>query len=229
MEGLDMEMELCSGMINELQAKLDSYEGNTTSQNKGAAPLDEKMTFKALSELGAGEAAALLSSMMEYMVEAKARAWELENDVKRKGCSEEGLRIDKRRLERRLSASARGFEQRLVELKCQHQQDLITLVRGTGAASGRIEVAMAGKNGNNTAKQEGSMEEEEEDKADQVAKRQLEALVSQNDTLEARCQALSTELDTQKAEMTKLAEDAEAARKEAKELRDTNQVGRLCE
>ena len=104
MEGLDMEMELCAGSISELQARLDMYDNPTSDgSSKGTAPaaLNEKAALKALSELGAGEAGALLSSMMEDMVEAKARVWELENDVKRKGCSEEGLRIDKRRLERR--------------------------------------------------------------------------------------------------------------------------------
>ena len=72
----------------------------------------------------------------------------------------------------RLSEAARGFEQRLTELKCQHQQDLCLLMRGAAASE----------------ESAGGGEEREVNTADHIAKKQLAALLAQNDTLEARCQ-----------------------------------------
>jgi hypothetical protein len=262
LQELDVEMELCANAIGELQIRLEAAEqqqqkpqqhAGTTSATKkkgaGAAAaaaavgpgLNEEAALKAVSELGAGEARVLLAGLVEGMVDARARAWELETEAKRRASAEEGLRLDKRKLERRLSESARGFEQRLTDLRSQHQKDLITLVRGVGAgapaaaaAAAAAGAAAGGKLGKEKGEAQQEEEEEggpggavaaavqegEEDAADEVAKRQLEALAAQNDALESRCQGLATELDAKAAEAARLQEEAAAAQREARELRD---------
>ena len=206
-----------------------------------------------MSELGSAEAKMLLAGLMEGMVEARAKVWELESHVQKKACAEEGLRIDKTRLERRLSESARGFEQKVVDLKCQHQQDLMILVRsGVGPSTS---MTTAGKVRMRTTtraaatevlsqadskseedemeieseKERDKEEEEEEDREDQVAKRQFEALVAQNDSLEARCQELAGSLDRATEARQKLEREAQAAHREARELREALEALRAAE
>ena len=282
LEGLDVEMELCAAAIAELQARLESYDASSSSNSSSSATgrnnspskhgrkpssssssssstanlgLNEEAALKAVSELGSAEAKVLLAGLMEGMVEARAKVWELESDVQKKACAEEGLRIDRTRLERRLSESARGFEQKVVDLKCQHQQDLMTLVRSGVGASAATTMTAGGKTttrmmtraaakgllaqaGAKSEEDEMEMEnerereeeeEEEEDREDQVAKRQFEALVAQNDSLEARCHTLAGALDQATAAKEKLEREAEAAHREARELREALEALRAAD
>ncbi len=257
LQELDVEMELCANAIGELQICLEAAEqhpggggngggGSNSGKKKGAVAaaaamgpgLNEEAALQAVSELGAGEARVLLAGLVEGMVDARARAWDLETETQRRASAEEGLRLDKRKLERRLSESARGFEQRLTDLRSQHQKDLITLVRGAGSggasssSSSGVGVKAGKQEKGGEEEQEGGgadaaqaeREEEQENAADEVAKRQLEALAAQNDALETRCQGLATELGSKTAAVARLQQEAEAAQREARELRGALEV-----
>lgn len=269
LEGLDMEMELCAAAISDFQARFDAHAlksagGSGDKMNRGKkasslpsslkAGVTEEAALKAVSELGPAETKVLLSGLMEGVVEARAKVWELESDIQKKGCVEEELRIDRDSLKRRLSESARGFEKKVMDLQCQHQQDLMTLVRsgvGVGSlstsmmpASGlgenvntcrgdsttsddrdNVIVNVEGVRDQNESRGGEAADEQEEggdcyDKADQVIKRQLEALVNQSDNLEDQCKTVTRAFEEEKANRVVLEREVERARREARELRE---------
>ncbi len=232
LEGLDVEMELCAASIGEFQSRLESHEHKATdkggkkasSSSSSCLGLKEEEALKAVAELGSADAKLVLAGLIEGMVEARAKVWALETDVQKKACAEEGLRTEKARLERRVSESARAFEQKVVDLKCQHQQDLMVLVRsGVGASAAGADGSPTDggiSSGDRDDKEKEGEEEGSDDKASQVAKRQLQALVAQNDSLDARCQTLMGDLDQAKAANAQLAREGAAAQKEARELRE---------
>ena len=86
-----MRVELTGAALRELKSKLRDNAGS------GGEGKEVELTSKLRQE----ELRGLFLQMVEDLVEARSRVWELEHSMQLKKCAEDGLRTEKRNLERR--------------------------------------------------------------------------------------------------------------------------------
>jgi hypothetical protein len=182
---LDVKLELCQASLADLQSEVESH----SKRIKGRTGADAK----SIAELPAPDARAVVTLLVEDLVKERARVWKLQEDLQKADNTGTGLRMEHEKLQRRfgsvgksfrvafwrltgaspgrLSEVGRSFEERINQLQCQHQRDLVVLAKlaGDGASAD-------------------SRTPEDEDQGDEAAKRQITALLMQNEEAERRYQ-----------------------------------------
>jgi len=93
LEDLDLRVELIGSALRELKSKLRENQEDARADSVDAE-LGNKLRQEELKEL--------FSMIVEKLVEARSREWELEHSMQLKVCAEDSLRTERRNLERRL-------------------------------------------------------------------------------------------------------------------------------